>query len=642
MPDSTHAELTRRIKALEAELSRRDHELESGQRARKNHKRFLRFLPYPVLIRDGNHCITYVNPAFTHAFGWTLAEVRGKVGDDHVPHRLKDELPALVRALTPEKTIIKLTTRRLTKSGKLRDVVIRVGVDKDESHRPTGMILVYRDVTMELRNQKTKATMNRISKALPHYPQLKRLSRYVGNEIKEMLDVEGANIILLNESGDEFYFLSAAHDDPGTRERIQKSRFPVGELVAGQVVKTGEPVIMSSLPQDQELHRNRNEKIGYIVKNLMVVPLKTKERIIGVITADNKKEGEFDQGDLEFLNTLAATVALSIENARISEDLARANLELQDLNTAKDKMISHLSHELKTPTAILLSAVKILSRKLAPLPSETWEPTLDRIRRNLNRIVGIEDEVYDIVEKKEFLHTPVFSLIFDQCQDVIQSLIAEETGDTDLVKRIRERIDQSFNATEAQALPIQLDTFTQEVLQTLSPEFKRRRIKLEADLPQVSDITIPQLPLEKTLVGLLRNAVENTPDQGRIQVQLRENGQGIQLDILDHGTGISPRVRERIFQGFYNPRETLDYSSGQPFDFNAGGKGADLLRMKIFSERHHFKIEMDSRRCSRLPRDADICPGTIEGCRDIPSPALSPGDPCDGWTRVRLTFPKAH
>ena len=58
----------------------------------------------------------------------------------------------------------------------------------------------------------------------------------------------------------------------------------------------------------------------------------------------------------------------------------------------------------------------------------------------------------------------------------------------------------------------------------------------------------------------------------------------------------------------------MDYSSKRPFDFNAGGKGADLLRMKIFSERYGFKIEMTSSRCLYIPLDKDICPGKISAC----------------------------
>jgi signal transduction histidine kinase len=78
--------------------------------------------------------------------------------------------------------------------------------------------------------------------------------------------------------------------------------------------------------------------------------------------------------------------------------------------------------------------------------------------------------------------------------------------------------------------------------------------------------------------------------------------------------GITEEDQKRIFEGFFTTQETIAYSSKQPFDFNAGGKGADLLRMKIFSERYNFKIDMHSSRCRFIPKESDICPGRISNC----------------------------
>jgi signal transduction histidine kinase len=78
--------------------------------------------------------------------------------------------------------------------------------------------------------------------------------------------------------------------------------------------------------------------------------------------------------------------------------------------------------------------------------------------------------------------------------------------------------------------------------------------------------------------------------------------------------GIPEEAQKRIFEGFFSTRDTMAYSSKRPFDFNAGGKGADLLRMKIFSERHHFQIDMASTRCRHLPTEVEVCPGRISAC----------------------------
>jgi len=84
--------------------------------------------------------------------------------------------------------------------------------------------------------------------------------------------------------------------------------------------------------------------------------------------------------------------------------------------------------------------------------------------------------------------------------------------------------------------------------------------------------------------------------------------------VCDHGVGISGSDQQRIFEGFFSTQDPEDYSSKRPFDFNAGGKGADLLRMKIFSERYNFKIEMVSSRCGFISGNDKTCPGRISDC----------------------------
>jgi hypothetical protein len=76
-----------------------------------------------------------------------------------------------------------------------------------------------------------------------------------------------------------------------------------------------------------------------------------------------------------------------------------------------------------------------------------------------------------------------------------------------------------------------------------------------------------------------------------------------------------------IFGGFFHTQPTALYSSKKPYDFNAGGTGADLLRIKSFSSRLGFTVEFTSRRCPFLPQDKDFCPGKISDCRFIASKA---------------------
>ena len=117
-----------------------------------------------------------------------------------------------------------------------------------------------------------------------------------------------------------------------------------------------------------------------------------------------------------------------------------------------------------------------------------------------------------------------------------------------------------------------------------------------------------------------------------------KKSEGAELVVRDYGVGITEDAQRRIFEGFFTTQDTMAYSSKRPFDFNAGGKGADLLRMKIFSERYNFTMGMVSTRCRFLPKDTDVCPGrisqcsqcsTIENCHD------------SGGTTFTIYFPPA-
>jgi len=491
------------------------------------------------------------------------------------------------------------------------------------------------DLKKALRN---KEALLRISLALPRHPALEDLIDYVNDEVKRLVDAEGSVVLLLDEKKQEFLVLGAAYDTTETEKRIKEIRFPLDQLIAGKVVTTGEPLIVSDTSVDRRIHEERDKKLGYKTKNLALVPLRTRERITGVLCAINKKTGEFEPTDLESLNTIAGTVALSIENARVSEELRRAYQEVTSLNRAKDKAINHLSHELKTPVAILSSSLNLLTKRMTSLPEDTWKPTLERIKRNLERILEIQYEVDDIMEDKQQKTYGLLTLLLDQCVEELSSVVAEETGQEPLFQRIKDHLDRTFGPKEVKPEVLHLDQEVRARLDFLKPLFSHREVSILTHLEAVPAILVPPDVLNKVLDGLIRNAVENTPEEGKIEVGVQKKGQGALLIVRDYGVGIPEEAQKRIFEGFFTTRDTLAYSSKRPFDFNAGGKGADLLRMKIFSERYHFQIRMASTRCKHLPEESDVCPGRISQC-----PICSKIEDCheSGGTIFTVYFPSA-
>jgi PAS domain S-box-containing protein len=607
-------ERLRMLEALKESEYRYQCQYEISREAERQYRTLLDFVPYPMVVFRLDGKVTYLNPAFTETFGWNLGELQGK-RIPYVPQGLEQETGKIIEKLLKEKTVMRHETRRLTKDGRILDVILRGAIFSEDGDEQGGQLVLLRDITEEKRMTRTNEALLRISMALPAYPVLEDLLDYISSEIKRLLNTEGALVILLDEERKELFFKGAAYDDITKEERIKEIRFPADKGVAAKVLRTGEAIIVPDTSKEPDFYPVVDQQLQFHTRNMLDVPLRSGDRIIGILSALNKKEGTFEQRAVELLSMIGGTVVLSIENARVSKALKGAYDEVTSLNRAKDKVINHLSHELKTPVSVLSASLNILSKKLATQSDETWKPTIERAQRNLQRILEIQYQVADIMRDKEYKTYELLSSVLDQTADELEVLIAAEVGEVGVMERVRKRIEETFGPKEAVPEEIPLNEYVNGRLEALELSFSHRQVEIKKHLESAFPVCIPLEDLQKVIDGLIKNAIENTPDEGEIDVTVRKKGEGSELVVRDYGVGITEENQKRIFEGFFTTQETMAYSSKRPFDFNAGGKGADLLRMKIFSERYNFRIDMASSRCPCLPEESDVCPGKISECK---------------------------
>ncbi|MEH0020664.1 MAG: PAS domain S-box protein [Desulfobacter sp.] len=593
----------------------KEHKIQELYRIYRN---VLEFVPYPIIVYGEKGCVSYVNPAFTRVFGWTLEDVEGRLLD-FVPASLEQETHDILDRFRQDKTLARYETQRLTRDGAVLDVVIWAAAHTQADVLENFVIL--RDITEEKRLAANNQTIMRISAALPEYPDLGDLMDYISAEVKELLMIEGAVVLLYDEIREELFFLGAAYDDRSTQERAKEVRFTLDEVFAGKVMKTGWPAVANAADPSLKEYPERDRKVGYKTRSILCVPIRSDSRIIGVLCAINKKQNRFDDNDTELMTMIAGTVAISIENARFSEALKEAYRDVASMNRAKGKAINHLSHELKTPVAILTGSLQILRKKVDALTNVNLASTFNRIERNLDRIVDIQSETADIMETGQYAARQMLVKMLESCQDELETLIETclDQGILDpdhLIRSVSALIDREFGPRSMHHKWIDLKKTFNTVYANLISRFHFRRLEINVDIPDgLPDLLLPPDVAVKVIEGLIRNAVENTPDQGRINISARAKGNGILFIVHDFGVGIVPDHQKRIFEGFFSTQETLLYSTKTPFEFGAGGKGADLLRMKLFADRLGFSIDMTSERCGFLTDNAYDCPGDILNCR---------------------------
>lgn len=452
------------------------------------------------------------------------------------------------------------------------------------------------------------------AKALASTTDLDHLLDVIVGEVRTVIACEGCAVVLYDEERDDFYWRSVQDPQQALSAAREDIRIPKDRGVVGWVLSTGQPALINDAANDTRVYRPVEDKSGFRAHNMIVVPLKTREKALGVLYALNKCKGPFSEEDLEILSALSVNVALALENAASYDALVNSHHELQRLNLVKNKTLNHLSHELKTPLAIIEASLKILERKLHTRGVEVSNLPMERIYRNLERLKIIEKQVAHIVEDKDYPERTIVSGLLERLKDLIEIQEDEEPALAEAMEAIKGKIAELFPERVEEKVGIGIETAFRIAQERVERMTQSRVLDIRFDRPYPVLVMMQPQIFMSVMDGLIRNAIENTPDHGTIVVKGERAESGYRISVQDCGVGIPDSEQPNIFEAFYPVQETDLYSSRSRYDFNAGGTGTDLLKIKIFAERFGFTVRFTSRRCSCIPTVRDICPGDITRC----------------------------
>ena len=425
----------------------------------------------------------------------------------------------------------------------------------------------------------------------------------IADQTKRIMDSERCSVFLEDGKGTG---LTAFVSTDLKRNEIN---IPNNQGVAGWVFKNKIPLIVSDAYHDERFYPDIDKLTGFKTRNIVCVPLVNREKeTIGTLQALNKTSGEFSDDDREVLTYLANYVTVAIENARLYEELKTAD-------RAKERVISHLSHELKTPLSIIASAFGIIERKVREPDGQVIRKAVRRGQRSATRLIELQQKVDDIIKLRQFEEKPRMLSVIEDAVSVLKELEESNAGQYEkALSIIRNRIESIFAFEDSRVEKIRVIGLIDEIIDRELPSGRRDYLEINARVENDPFLTADRKVLRTVIAGLVKNAVENTPDEGLIEIKACSSDAQITIDVCDHGIGITDDNQKNIFGGFFHTLDTNFYTSKKPYDFNAGGAGLDLLRMKIFAERFGFSISVDSTRCKFIPMDTDICEGKISAC----------------------------
>jgi GAF domain-containing protein/CheY-like chemotaxis protein len=155
--------------------------------------------------------------------------------------------------------------------------------------------------------------------------------------ISEVLDAKKVSLMLMSRDGKELVMAKSNWILPS---KIPNIRQPIGQGVAGQVVKEGVPLLVEDAGRDPKTLTNEFTR-QYESSSFIVTPLLCGRRVIGVITANDKHNKKpFTEGDLAILNTFANQMSMAVANVFMMKRMEREKLKLQFINGIVETLVS--------------------------------------------------------------------------------------------------------------------------------------------------------------------------------------------------------------------------------------------------------------------------------------------------------------
>lgn len=160
-----------------------------------------------------------------------------------------------------------------------------------------------------------------------------KILKLVLEQISRLLNAEAGSIFLINEKNNE---LELKHATNLSKKEIEKIKVPMGKGLAGYVAENNVLVNIKNVHKDKRFFSNIDSLTGFKTKNILTVPLKTSDKLIGVIQALNKKDDKyFTKEDEILLNEFSRLVGLTLEKAWFLSQLIEKQTIEADLEIAR-------------------------------------------------------------------------------------------------------------------------------------------------------------------------------------------------------------------------------------------------------------------------------------------------------------------
>jgi signal transduction histidine kinase len=338
---------------------------------------------------------------------------------------------------------------------------------------------------------------------------------------RDALGASVSSLYLLDRDGTR---LTLAATNGLDRFQIGRAVVPFGEGITGRVAAMREPMVIPDVAAEPRFLWVRGIDQRRFVASMLSVPLTWHDQVVGVLNVQTETHREFTASDVDQLSAIADLLAGIVEKGRLQREAEAQVEQLKALDQARNELIALVTHELRTPLAVVRAYTDLLADEPALEGRSSRDPvrranraawhrgTVDQIER-LDRLVdSILESVRVVPDRPPDLQTIDLAPMVDELLGDLGPLLAQH----------RQRISGS------------------------------RRLHVMADRAR----------LRQVLEHLLENAVKYAPPDSAIEIDWRLEEGVVRVEVTDDGPGIPPEWRDRIFEPYARHETATARGSG--------------------------------------------------------------------------------
>ena len=345
------------------------------------------------------------------------------------------------------------------------------------------------------------------------------------------------------------------------REKIQNLTLPYDreDNMVSRAIMEARPFIVEDASRDPRVNL---DLISFLdVKSFAVVPLLSREKVLGGIAADNLiSQTLITEKKVKSLMIFANQAALALENALMYEELKTFSSELEDRVRKASARLEETQRQL------------FQSEKLAALGKLS---------------AGIAHEIRNpLTSIKILIHSLADEMATEASREKDLAVIEAAIGQVNNI--IKQFLDFARPRPPSPE-PMDVRAVLEETLALLVYEMDAQRVSLERNYgPDLPPVPMDREQMKQVFLNLLLNAIQAMEGGGSVRIHTRLKPQGAdgksrfaEIAIRDTGPGMPPEIRDKIFEPFFSTKEE--------------GIGLGLPIAQRIVEEHGGEIRVESR-----------------------------------------------